>query len=237
MKPLGTSWVHVGRRNRLVALLGSLIAVLVCALAVVGVSDAAPKRSEIHNWPNSPARHRLKQRVGSSTPSFSANLRGGISFAGNTLLTCPENVSSTKRRGKRRGGPEDSNACKNANNNDHNMVYVNVDKSSGHFDSSSATMTVPSGARVVKAFLYWGADLSEGVNRPTVNPPSFAAPGGSDPATNTKWKKADLRVGSGSFTTIDATSPGPRRRIHRHRRVGTTRKTRTPGSPTRCERT
>ena len=89
---------------------------------------------------------------------------------------------------------------------DHNMVYVNVDSSGGHFDSSSATLTVPSGARVVKAFLYWGADLSEGVNRPTTNPPSYAAPGGADPNTNTQWKKADLRVGSGSYTTIDATA-------------------------------
>ena len=87
------------------------------------------------------------------------------------------------------------------------MVYVNVDSSGGHFDSSSATLTVPSGARVVKAFLYWGADLSEGVNRPTTNPPSFAAPGGADPATNTQWKKADLRIGSGSYKTIDAAAP------------------------------
>ena len=101
---------------------------------------------------------------------------------------------------------QDSNACINASNNDHNMVYVNVDSSGGHFDSSSATLTVPSGARVVKAFLYWGADLSEGVNRPTTNPPSYAAPGGADPNTNTQWKKADLRVGSGSYTTIDATA-------------------------------
>ncbi len=109
---------------------------------------------------------------------------------------------------------QDSEACINANNNDHNMVYVNEDPSGGHFDSSSATLTMPSGARVVKAFLYWGADLSEGVNRPTVNPPSFGAPANGQttpdadhPLGNTLWRTAELRVGSGSFTTIDATGP------------------------------
>jgi large repetitive protein len=132
-----------------------------------------------------------------------------VAFAGNALLTCPENNPPSRHRAKRRRGlrvGQDSSACINASNNDHNMVYVNVDSSGGHFDSSSATLTVPSGARVVKAFLYWGADLSEGVNRPTTNPPSYAAPGGADPNTNTQWKKADLRVGSGSYTTIDATA-------------------------------
>ena len=170
------------------------------------------------HWPNSPVRHFKRLRASTNTtPSFSANLRGGISFAGNTLVTCPENVSAHKRRATRRRHSllrsDDSQACIGANNNDHNMVYVNV-APGGHFDSSSATLTVPTNARVVKAFLYWGADLSEGVNRPTVNPPGFGAPAnGKAPADadhplgNTLWRSADLRIGSGSFTTIDATDP------------------------------
>ena len=49
------------------------------------------------------------------------------------------------------------------NNNDENMRYVNVDPAAAHFDSSRATLTLPAGARVVRAYLYWGADLARGV--------------------------------------------------------------------------
>lgn len=193
---------------------------LCVGLFMLSLTGAAPaklhaKRHAIPrvvlHWPNSPIRHLKRVRGTNATPSFSANLRGGVAFAGNTLLTCPENLSPRRHRVRQQGHSRlrsgDSQACVDGNNNDHNMVYVNVDSSDKHFDSSSATLTVPTGARVVRAFLYWGADLSQGVNRPTVNPPSFAAPGGADPNTNTKWKQADLQVGSGSFTTIDATDP------------------------------
>ena len=197
----------------------SVVVVCACLLAVTAAALANPharshppaSAKAVLHWPSSPVRHFRRQAQSNLTPSFSANLRGGVAFAGNTLLTCPENLSAGRRRVGRRPHSlvrsDDSQACIGANNNDHNMVYVNVDPSDGHFDSSSATLTVPTGARVVKAFLYWGADLSQGVNRPTVNPPSFAAPGGADPNTNTMWKQADLRVGSGAFTTIDATNP------------------------------
>ena len=189
-----------------------LLALTAAALAKSNANGHAHASARpVLHWPNSPVRHFRRQAQSNLTPSFTANLHGGVAFAGNTLLTCPENLSARRHRVRQRPHSrlrsDDSVACVGANNNDHNMVYVNVDPSGGHFDSSSATLTVPTGARVVKAFLYWGADLSQGVNRPTVNPPSFAAPGGADPTTNTQWKQADLRVGSGSFTTIDATDP------------------------------
>ncbi len=87
------------------------------------------------------------------------------------------------------------------------MVYVNVDPSGGWFDSSTATLTLPAGATVVKAFLYWAGDLSEGINRPTTNPPSFAAPGGNSVANNKLYTTVHMRVGGGSYSTIDATNP------------------------------
>jgi large repetitive protein len=198
------------------------------ALCLLGLTGAAPARTHakrraiprvVLHWPNSPIRHlkRLRQST-NATPSFSANLRGGVAFAGNTLETCPENLSAHRHRAKKlrhsRKRSADSTACINANNNDKNMHYVNVDPGDGRFNSSSATLTVPAGARVAKAYLYWAADLSEGVNRPTVNPPSFGAPAnGTVPADtdhplgNDLWRTADLRVGSGSYTTIDATDP------------------------------
>jgi len=199
--------------------------VCICVLALTAAALASPhSKSHPHasvqavlHWPNSPVRHFRSQRQSNATPSFTDNLRGGVAFAGNTLLTCPENVSARRHRVKKqrhsRLRSDDSEACVGANNNDHNMVYVNV-ASDGHFDSSSATLTVPAGATVVKAFLYWGADLSQGVNRPTTNPPGFAAPANGQapvdadhPLGNTLWRSADLRIGSGSFTTIDATDP------------------------------
>ncbi len=227
IKPFGTSnapsaGVACGRMRRLgIAWLGVCICLLGLAGAASGRIHAKrdPRVRVSLHWPNSPVRHlkRLRENT-NTTPSFSANLRGGVAFAGNTMETCPENVSAHKHRAKKqrhsRKRSLDSEACINANNNDHNMVYVNVDPSGGHFDSSSATLTVPTGARVVKAFLYWAADLSEGVNRPTVNPPSDGAPANGKvpadddhPLGNTLWRTADLRVGSGSFTSIDATDP------------------------------
>jgi hypothetical protein len=62
--------------------------------------------------------------------------------------------------------------CIGSDNNGLDMKYVNVDPA-GHFDSSTATLTVPSGARVVRAYLYWRADLARGVQ----NDASAGAPG------------------------------------------------------------
>jgi hypothetical protein len=89
------------------------------------------------------------------------------------------------------------------NNNDLNMRYVNVDPGSGRFNSSSATLSIPSDARVLHAYLYWGADLAPGVN----NPDADAAPGGRNPNTNELWKRVRLRVDGGAYTPIDAEDP------------------------------
>jgi uncharacterized repeat protein (TIGR01451 family) len=215
-----------------------VLAFVAVCLGLLGLTGAAPARTHakrntiprvVLHWPNSPIRHKIHRRaINNETPSFSANLRGGVAFAGNTLETCPENQAARKHRAKKRRHSlkrsSDSTACINANNNDKNMVYVNVDPGGGRFNSSSATLTVPAGARVAKAFLYWAGDLSEGVNRPTANPPSFAAPangnapqepgctetppvGCDHPLGNTLWRNVDLRVGSGTYTPIDATDP------------------------------
>ena len=58
------------------------------------------------------------------------------------------------------------------------MRYVNVDPA-GHFNSSRGTLTLPAGARVVRAYLYWGADLARGVGNQ--RRPADGAPGGETP--------------------------------------------------------
>ncbi len=180
---------------------GCLAAVLACAVASVAV--AGTLSSKVRNWPNSPVRHTLKQKVGAATPSFAENLRGDVAVTGNTLETCPQNLAAVRKHKHGRA----AEPCLNANNNDQNMGYVNVDPSAGHFNSSTATLTVPAGAQVVRAFLYWGADLSRGVNRPP-NTASDDAPGGASPQTNSLYTTALLRAGGGSYATVNATAQG-----------------------------
>jgi uncharacterized repeat protein (TIGR01451 family) len=178
---------------------------LVAAALLLGsAAEAASAQSPISNWPNSPVRHFLRAAAPLTTPSFSANLRGGFVRAGNTLLTCPTNSISRRARARTRAQRLAAEPCLEANNNDQNMQYVNVDPGNGRFNSSTATLTVPAGARVVRAYLYWGADLGPGVN----NNADTAAPGGADPNQNMLWRTALLKTGSGSYTTINAQATG-----------------------------
>jgi large repetitive protein len=178
--------------------------VLVAALAFGATAQALPSTKK-SNWPNSPVRHTLKQRVASTVPSFTENLRGNVLAVGNTLETCPQNQAATRRHLHGRA----AEPCLGNNNNDENMVYVNVDSSGGHFDSSTATLTLPAGATVVKAFLYWAGDLSCGVDRPcdSTNPVQHNAPGGDSVSNNSLYTTVQLRVGSGSYSTVNATDP------------------------------
>jgi uncharacterized repeat protein (TIGR01451 family) len=173
-----------------------LAAAMVFFALLAGVASA--QQLAIAHWPHSPVNHLLHRPAPRATPSFSVNLRGNFVTTANTLLTCPDNTSTAE-------------PCLNRNNNDENMRYVNVDPSNGHFNSSTATLTLPADARVVQAYLYWGADLARGVN----NGSADGAPGGEtpwDPAqspsgTNHEWTTALMRVGSGSYTTVDARAP------------------------------
>ena len=60
---------------------------------------------------------------------------------------------------------------------------------------------------MVKAFLYWAGDLSQGIQRPTTNPPSYAAPGRRRRRhQQAVHDRSDARR-SGSYSTINATDP------------------------------
>ena len=69
---------------------------------------------------------------------------------------------------------------------------------------------MPAGATIVRAFLYWAADLSCGVNRPcdSTTPAQQNAPGGDSVSNNDKYTTVEMKAGSGSYTTIDATASG-----------------------------
>jgi uncharacterized repeat protein (TIGR01451 family) len=88
------------------------------------------------------------------TPRFSANDRGDILLVGNTLMSCSGNGNSCNRA---------RNGTGNAtNNNDWNMQYVDIDGDGSTFNSSSASLTIPPGASVVWAGLYWGGSSTSG---------------------------------------------------------------------------
>jgi len=197
--------VRVAAVHRHVAVIAALAVGGV--LAVSGGSGDAARSTQPQvkipprHWPKAPRRHRITSRAPRATPTLSVNVRGGLTDIGNTLVTCPNNAAARRRGG--RPGTRAGEPCLGQNNNDLNMRYVNVDPGSGRFNSSSATLSIPSDARVLHAYLYWGADLAPGVN----NPDGDAAPGGRNPNTNELWKRVRLRVDGGAYTPIDAEDP------------------------------
>jgi large repetitive protein len=86
------------------------------------------------------------------TARFSTNANGDIAIVGNTLETCQTSVAD----------------CANAragvgtvlNNNNFSMVRVNTDSTA--LDSSSARLSLPAGARVLFAGLYYGSRTNAG---------------------------------------------------------------------------
>ena len=99
------------------------------------------------------------------TPRFSTNASGDITIVGNTLETCQGSVAGCVNA---RAGTGSA-----LNNNNFVMERVNVDRTA--LDSSSATLSLPSGSRVLFAGLYYGARTNAGTGGKSVpNSPSPA---------------------------------------------------------------
>lgn len=86
---------------------------------------------------------------------FEDNRRGDVIGTGNTLLTCvgADPLCADARAGTGGGA---------ANNNSRAMTYVDVDGDGKTFDSSSAALSLPAGATVLWAGLYWGGRWQAG---------------------------------------------------------------------------
>ncbi len=107
-------------------------------------------------------------------PRFTMNATGDIAIVANTLMTAPASDPAATN-GQNGVGSK-------VNNNDFNMVFVNVDNDPTTFDSSSASLSLPAGATVLFAGLYWGG------RNPQVsleNQVKFAAPGSTGYASIT----------------------------------------------------
>ena len=87
-------------------------------------------------------------------PRFSQNVQGAITFAANTILTCPNSNADCAAARAGTGSK--------LNNNQFNMTYVDVDDDPSTFNSSSATITIPTDAQVLFAGLYYGGRTSAG---------------------------------------------------------------------------
>jgi uncharacterized repeat protein (TIGR01451 family) len=97
---------------------------------------------------------------------FTTNDFGSITFAANTLMTCPDSAPTcASARAGLQGGSL-------GNNNGYAMTYVDVDGDSATFNSSTATLSLPQDAFVLFAGLYWAGDTSAGAGGAAAPTPS-----------------------------------------------------------------
>lgn len=120
---------------------------------------------------------------------FSANARGDVTIAANTLMTCPDaGGSEAECLTAREGG-----AGPSLNNNGYTMELVDVDADAGTFDSSRATLALPAGAEVLFAGLYYGARTSAGTG------------GAAAPAAASRGTVLFQPPGAAGYSTLAAT--------------------------------
>ena len=144
------------------------------------------------------------------SPRFSTNTQGDIAIASNSLESCLDALAVCGNVRNAVGGAIPGN-----NNNQRTMTWVDVDGDPATFDSSSADLTLPAGASVLFAGLYYGGRLNPGSGgSPAPNPGArntvlFKAPGDTDYRSLTASQVDDV---------LDAV-PGLRQR-HADRRRG-----------------
>ena len=132
----------------------------------------------------------------SFTKRLGVNEYGDIAVVGNSLLTCQAGTACTSALDAALTTPASGFA-----NNDFTMRNVDVDSDASTFNSSGATLTLPSEAQVIFAGLYWSGRTTTGsggaappavANKKTVK---FATPGSSAYATvtapGTAWTTND----------------------------------------------
>lgn len=105
------------------------------------------------------------QVVLSPTAAYTGQLNGNFALTGNSLVTCPyapyptSGFAANTRCNTARAGTDYT--TQNADNENYNIYPITADATSGLANSSSADLTVPAGATVVWAGLYWHARADE----------------------------------------------------------------------------
>jgi hypothetical protein len=132
------------------------------------------------------------------TVRFSTNDTGDIAIVGNTLMTCPASAASciSAQTGIAAGAT--------ANDNTYNMVYVDVDNNPTTFNSSRTNLSLPSGATVLWAGLYWGGDTTAGQDgNPAPNPSLRNRVRFETPATGGYVDLAGTVIGASTYNGDD----------------------------------
>ena len=88
------------------------------------------------------------------TQVFSAQTNGSLQVTGNTMLTCGTALACTQAQ----------NGSVASSNNNFVMLPLDVDGDASTTRSSSADLTIPAGARVLYAGLFWGAARTAGAS-------------------------------------------------------------------------
>ena len=122
---------------------------------------------------------------------FTVNANGAIVAVGNTLLTCPASDACTQAK---------AGKASNNNNNAYDMVNLDADSDPSTFNSSMSTLSLPTGASVLWAGLYWGARLTAGTNgvagnANAINQMSLRVPGAASYQTVAADTSADALFG------------------------------------------
>jgi uncharacterized repeat protein (TIGR01451 family) len=115
-------------------------------------------------------------------PRFTVSTQGAITIAANSIMTCLDDQGGVCARARNAvGGAIPAN-----NNNARAMTWIDVDGDPATFDSSSAELSLPAGASVLFAGLYYGGRLAAGQGgSPPPNPSArntvlFKSPGATD---------------------------------------------------------
>ena len=119
---------------------------------------------------------------------YQTNTNGDIVLIGNTLMTCSPTGTNGASCANARNG-----AGSLLNNNSFTMVYVDADSDPTTFNSSSADLSLPAGATVLWAGLYWGA---EAPSLPNPNTVLFRTPASASYVSLTATQTDSVTVGT-----------------------------------------
>jgi uncharacterized repeat protein (TIGR01451 family) len=129
----------------------------------------------------------LEQRLALAVtfaPRFTIDAPGDITFAANTMMTAVEGQPGTATQVTNAQNGTGSNP--NVWNDDFwNMQYINVDPTDGNFASSSANLSLPAGADVLFAGLYYGSRTNTNVSDDVLKTVKFKGPGDASYTTLT----------------------------------------------------
>ncbi|MDT0187071.1 hypothetical protein Q9S36_43490 [Microbacterium sp. ARD31] len=140
------------------------------------------------------------------TKVFSKQANGSIQITGNALMTCGTSTSCLQAQ----------DGSVSASNNSFDMRFLDVDSDPTTSRSSSANLTIPSGARVLYAGLFWGAARAAGTDGVDASGPvdtiRFRAPGSSGystlTATRTDYQSSSVTYDYSAYRDVTALVQG-----------------------------